>query len=68
MGFTKHFNRRQFMKLGASLGVSAVGTHLLPRSAVAASRERVVIFQGVGWIRFIPTPTAAAASMASGYI
>ena len=37
MGFTKHFNRRQFMKLGASLGVSAVGTHLLPRSAGAAS-------------------------------
>ena len=48
MGFPHKVNRRRFIKLGAALGASALGTHLLPRSAIAASRERVVIFQGVG--------------------
>ena len=47
-GFHKTFQSPPIYKTGASLGVSAVGAHLLPRSGVAASRERVVIFQGVG--------------------
>src|SRR5712692_1907424 len=41
-------NRRRFLKQGAALGLGALMGPSTPRMGWAASKERVVIFQGVG--------------------
>jgi ABC-type transport system substrate-binding protein len=41
-------SRRQFLKRAAALGFSGVAGTLAPRLAAAASRDRVVVYQGVG--------------------
>ena len=40
--------RRRFLKRGAALGVGALVMSRLERRATAASRDRVVVYQGVG--------------------
>ena len=41
-------DRREFLKRGATLGVGTLIAPVLLRQGWAASKERVVIFQGVG--------------------
>jgi peptide/nickel transport system substrate-binding protein len=41
-------NRREFLTIGATLGLGALSAQALTRTALAASKNRVVIFQGVG--------------------
>jgi peptide/nickel transport system substrate-binding protein len=43
-----NINRRDFLKTTIGLGISVLGPCALTRSAVAASKERVVVYQGVG--------------------
>ena len=40
--------RRQFLQTGATLGIGALGATAVSKFALAASRDRVVVFQGVG--------------------
>ncbi len=63
----KHLNRRDFLKRTASIGLGIC-------AAPAFARHGICRFQGASrslskesaWIRSIHTPTAAAASAASG--
>src|SRR5882724_1951863 len=41
-------NRREFLKTGAALSLAGLTTATHPRRAFAASKDRVVVFQGVG--------------------
>ena len=44
----RKMNRRKFLKTGAALSLVGLTTATHPRRAFAASRDRVVVFQGVG--------------------
>src|SRR5438093_12870223 len=44
----RKMNRREFLKTGAALSVAGLTTATHPRRAFAASKNRVVVFQGVG--------------------
>ncbi|HEY3152393.1 MAG TPA: ABC transporter substrate-binding protein, partial [Candidatus Binatia bacterium] len=44
----RKMNRREFLKTGAALSLVGLTTATHPRPAFAASKDRVVVFQGVG--------------------
>ncbi|HEY3169213.1 MAG TPA: ABC transporter substrate-binding protein, partial [Candidatus Binatia bacterium] len=44
----RKMNRREFLKTGAALSLAGLTTTTHPRRAFAASKDRVVVFQGVG--------------------
>src|SRR6266511_1946893 len=44
----RKMNRREFLKPGAALSLAGLTTATHPRQAFAASKDRVVVFQGVG--------------------
>src|SRR4030095_6107791 len=46
--FDEQINRRNFLRQTAALGLGALSAPLLAQHALAASKDRVVVFQGVG--------------------
>jgi len=58
--------RRKFLQKGVTFGIGALGFNAVSRLAVAASRDRVVVFQGVGLDSLHPYAYSGAASAASG--